>query len=77
MLTSNGELLRRLEALNRQWEDTQAEIDLRVKQKRVDNDGYLLTEGQSGQYSLVSKDYYIETMTQMVNNMKAKCKCKE
>lgn len=80
MLTSNTELLRRLETLNKQWNDTQSEIELRIKQRREDNDGYVIIEGKEGNYSLVSKDFLMEVLTEQikVENMKLKkCKCGE
>jgi hypothetical protein len=80
MLTSNTELLRRLGVLEKQWQDTQAEIDLRVKENRVDNDGYIITEGKDGNYSLVGRDFYYQSLQAMVNHANNKlneCKCKE
>jgi len=80
MLTSNTVLLQRLDALNKQWNDVNDEIQLRIKEKRADNDGYIIDEGTSGKYSLVSKEYYISTVVNMVNHANAKlnkCKCKE
>jgi hypothetical protein len=68
MFTSNGEILRRLEALNKQWNDTHAEIEMRIKQKRVDNDGYIITENQSGTYSLVSNEFFMESLKAMVGH---------
>jgi len=68
MFTSNTEILRRLEALNKQWNDTQAEIDLRIKQKRVDNDGYIITENHNGNYSLVSNEFFMESLKSMVSH---------
>lgn len=80
MFTSNTVLLQRLEALDKQWNDVNEEIQKRIKEKRADNDGYIINEGSSGKYSLVSKEYYISTVIDMVNHANAKlnaCKCKE
>jgi len=79
MLTSNTEILRRLGALEQQWNDCQAEIDMRVKEMRVDNDGYIIAEGNDGKYSLVGKDFYMKSLQAMVDhaNQKLRCKCEE
>ncbi len=77
MLTSNTELLRRLEVLNKQYYDCQAEIELRITQGRPDNDGYVIVKEKDG-YGLVSKDFYLQSMQQLVNEANAKLKdCKE
>ena len=80
MLTSNTEILRRLDALEKQWNDCQAEIELRMKQQRADNDGYVITQGQGGKYSLVSQEFLVEVLTERVNAVNRQiraCRCEE
>jgi hypothetical protein len=80
MLTSNTEILRKLGALEQQWNDCQAEIDRRIKEQRIDNDGYLIVEGDEGKYSLVGKDFYMKSLQTIVSHANQKlngCKCEE
>jgi hypothetical protein len=63
MLTSNQEILRRLGALEQQWNDCKAEIDRRIKEQRIDNDGYLIVEDDEGKYSLVGKRFLYKVIT--------------
>lgn len=77
MFTSNQEILRRLEVLNTQWETTQAEIDKRVKEARSDNDGYIITENENGEYSLVSKEFYLKQLANFANGQLHQCKCEK
>lgn len=80
MLTSNTELLRRLDALEKQWQAAQGEIDLRIKQCRADDEGYVIVEEKSGKYSLVSGEFFAENLLNTVkeaNKKLSQCKCKE
>jgi hypothetical protein len=75
MLTSNTEILRRLGVLEQQWNDCQAEIEMRVKEKRVDNDGYLIDQDSNGNYSLVGKEFYYNALRAMVDHANKKVNC--
>lgn len=72
MLTSNTEILRRLGALERQLEECKNEITMRSKEKRVDNDGYIIAEGQDGTYSLVGKEFYYKSLQAIVEHANQK-----
>ena len=79
MLTSNQEILRRLGALEQQIRDCKKEIELRAEEKRIDNDGYMITKS-GAKYSLVGKDFYMKSMQAMVAHANKKlngCQCEE
>jgi len=88
MLTSNTVLLQRLEGLKKQLEDVKKEIDIRILEKRVDNDGMIINKNENGSFALVDKQFYMETLMKMGTKMdqmkrhyekcqNEECKCKE
>lgn len=66
MLTNNTIVLQKFEALKRQVEEFEKEIQLRIRENRVDNDGYLLHQVEEGKYKLVSKEYFTENLMSQV-----------
>lgn len=81
MLTSNNVLLQRFDGLKKQLKDTENEIKQRIREKRVDNDGYIIHRDDNGKYGLVSKEYYVESLisqTEIANRLlKNTCGCKK
>ena len=77
MFTGNRDLLRRLENLDKSWQDTKEEIDKRVKEGRADNDGYIITENNDGSYSLVSKEFYLKQLINHANAQLHQCNCEK
>lgn len=81
MLTSNTILLQRFEGLKKQLQDTENEIVMRIKDKRSDNDGYIIHRDTNGKYGLVSREYFVESLinqTEIANKLlQNTCGCKK
>jgi len=57
MLTNNKTILARMESLEKQLQEIKSEIEDRIENKKIDNDGYVIFKSSNGNLMLVDGDF--------------------